>query len=321
LIAQMLLCAGTPSKVAELKTWLGANATLKGTELQDAATVAGFEPSFVALALFPQVVVYMADRLDWTRQLGAAFAANRSAVFGSIQRLRAQAQAAGTLKTTPQQVVENRTTPSGQPVIVIEPANPQIIYVPQYDPQVVYVQAPATTTVVVEDDDSDEIVAGVIGFTAGIALGAAIDNDYYYGPWGFHGGVHMYNDAWDDWADHREDAREDWMDHRENLVEERGERAREGQQQRTERSETRQEGRTDRSVERTDGRTSQQGSRGYADSSSTRATQDRTGTTSDAFSGYASGRSERAASSRGTQSRGGARSRSGGSSGGGGRRR
>ena len=31
----------------------------------------------------------------------------------------------------------------------------------------------------------------------------------------------MYNDAWDDYYDHREDAREDWTDHREDVLEER----------------------------------------------------------------------------------------------------
>ena len=33
----------------------------------------GFEPSFVALALFPQVVKAMADQLEWTTNLGVAF--------------------------------------------------------------------------------------------------------------------------------------------------------------------------------------------------------------------------------------------------------
>ena len=37
----------------------------------------------------------------------------------------------------------------------------------------------------------------------------------------------MYNDAWDDYYDEREDAREDWQDHREDLADERGDRARE----------------------------------------------------------------------------------------------
>ena len=182
LLAQILLCAADPAKVSELSKWLADNKTLKGTELQDAATVDGFEPSFVALALFPQVVNQMAGQIDWTTSLGKAFAANKTAVFDSIQRLRAQAQKAGALKDTPQQDVETMTTSSGQQVIVIEPANPQVIYVPQYNPTVVYMP-PATSTVVVQESSStDAAVAGLIGFTAGIVLGAAIDNDYYYGP-------------------------------------------------------------------------------------------------------------------------------------------
>ena len=133
----MLLCAANPGKVGALSEWL-ASQTLKGTELQDAATKSGFEPSFVALVLFPQVVTTMAKDLDWTTRLGQAFTADRSAVFASIQRLRVQAQNAGHLKSTPQQDVEARTTSSGQQVVVIEPANPQVVYVPQYNPQTVY---------------------------------------------------------------------------------------------------------------------------------------------------------------------------------------
>src|SRR6185312_4149985 len=107
---------------------------------------------------------------------GEAFAADRSAVFGSIQRLRHQAKDIGTLKSTKQQEVTSQTTPAGENVIVIEPTNPQVVYVPQYNPQVVYTQAPTSTTVVIqEDDDSTEAVAaGLIGFTAGIAIGAAV---------------------------------------------------------------------------------------------------------------------------------------------------
>ena len=251
LLAQILLASADPPKVVELNTWLGANAALKGTELQDAATVKGFDPSLVALSLFPSVVKFMATHQDWTTQLGKAFAANKTAVFDTIQRLRKSAQAKGALKDTPQQDVETTKTSSGQEVIVIEPANPQVIYVPTYNPQVVYT-TPPPTTVVIEDDNCDEIIAGVIGFTAGIAIGAAIDNNYYYGPYGWGGGVRMYNDGWDDWYDQREDAREDWADHREDLVEERGERAENRQEtrgdtqgQRTERTEARQENRPD----------------------------------------------------------------------------
>jgi len=80
------------------------------------------------------------------------------------------------------------------------------------------------------------VAAGMIGFTAGVAMGAAFSSPYYYGPYGWYGGAYMYNDAWDDYYDAREDAREDWTDHREDIAEERGDRAQNGQDQRTERA-------------------------------------------------------------------------------------
>jgi uncharacterized protein DUF3300 len=329
LLAQMLMSAANPAKVGALAEWM-ASQTAKGTELQDAATKSGFDASFAALVLFPDVVHYMAGNMDWTTKVGKAFTENRSAVFDSIQRLRAQAKKMGTLKTTPQQEVETKTTSAGSEVIVIEPTNPQVVYVPQYNPTVVYTQ-PATTTVVVkEDDDSSEAVAaGLIGFTAGIAMGAAMDNNYYYGPYGWHGGGYMYNDAWDDYYDAREDARDDWQDHREDMYEERGDIAKERGEQRTERTETRSENRPEATQAQRDqaktaaqnrsasgtqattqSRTTNQESRGYARSGD-QATTQRSGTKSDAFSGYSSGKSERAASQRGQKSRGS--SRSGGS--------
>jgi hypothetical protein len=263
LLAQVLLCAGDSRKVGELAAWLKKNAQLKGSDLQKAAQSAGFEPSFIALAPFPQVVDLMAGNLTWTSQLGGAFAVDKGAVFDSIQRLRAQSKAVGNLKSTPQQTVESKTTPEGQQVIVIEPANPQVIYVPQYNPQVVYTQAApttSTTTVVVkEDDDDDEaaLAGALVGFTAGVVLGSAINNNYY----GYHGGAYMYNSGWNNWYDDREDAREDWYenredaredyaDHRENMGEERSERAEDAREQRGERSGEAQQQRTERTEQR-----------------------------------------------------------------------
>jgi hypothetical protein len=330
LLAQILLSATNPASVTTLDAFLKKNAALKGTDLQDAALKADFEPSFVALALFPQVVQQMAAKLDATTQVGAAFKTNKALVFESIQRLRLQAKNVGSLKTTPQQEVETQTTASGQQVIVIEPTNPQVVYVPQYNPAVVYTQP---TTVVIQEtsSSSDAAVAGLIGFTAGIAIGAAFDNNYYYGPYGWHGGGYMYNDAWDDYYDHREDAREDWQDHREDLVEDRSDRAKNAQENRTERSGTAQENRTERTEAR-QGTGASATNRSGASAETTRTgstyesrghsqtqertrpatTQDRSGRSSDAFSGYSSGKSERAASSRGKSSRSSSRSRSGG---------
>jgi hypothetical protein len=336
LLAQMLMAAQNPGSVEALRLWIDKNTTLKGSELQDAAVKQGFDASLVVLVLFPDVVKKMSDQLDWTTNIGVAFTTDRSAVFASIQRLRAQARNVGTLKSTPQQTVETKATSSGEQVIVIEPANPQVVYVPQYNATTVYTQPPTTTVVVVEEDDTDEaIAAGMIGFTAGIAMGAAMNNSYYYGPYGFYGGAYMYNDAWDDYYDHREDAREDWMDHREDIAEERGDRAGEAREQRTERQNNRQENRPEsrEAAQQRAGEARSQAqsrttsgatatpsaeSRGYGGAQE-RQTQQRRATSSDAFSGYSSGRSERSARQRGTSSRsmgGGARSR-----GGGGRRR
>ncbi len=359
LLAQMMMSAVDPAKVSQLDQFLRLSTNLKGTELQNAAVKAGFDASYVALAIFPQVVTYMAQNIEWTTSLGQWFTNDRNALFDAIQRLRKQAQTVGTLKSTPQQDVETKTSASGQQVIVIEPTNPQIVYVPQYNPQVVYTQPPTTTTVIVqEDNDADvAVAAGLIGFTAGIAIGAAMDNNYYYGPYGWHGGGYMYADAWDDYYDHREDAREDWIDHRQDLAEERSDRFEDRNEQRSDRTETRQENRTDRaenrpqatdaqkqqaqqrSQERQSQRASTQGASAQGASAQSASTQrSRTGSTeargyssgsaqtqtsqrsSDAFSGYSSGSSQRASSSRGQASRSSA-SRGGASRSGGGRRR
>jgi uncharacterized protein DUF3300 len=348
LLAQMLLCAMDPAGVRALDQFLKSHQGLKGTELQDAALRDNFEPSFVAMALFPQTVDMMASMMDWTTELGKAFAADKTAVFASIQRLRTQARDVGTLKDTPQQEVETKTTSSGQQVIVIEPANPQVVYVPQYNATTVYTTAPTSTTVVVQNDSSaDTAAAGLIGFTAGIAIGAAVNNNYYYGPYGWHGGAYMYNDAWNDYYDAREDAREDWQDHREDVLEERGDRRENTAEQRTERQENRQENRPESQSQRTEQQQTRQENRSQAQGGQRTQTQsasttprssgyesrgysqgqgqnrasapDRSGTRSDAFSGYSSGQSTRAASTRGQSSRasGGGGSRRGG----GGRRR
>jgi len=336
LLGPMLMCAGNPGKVAALTEWMRSHESEKGSDLQAAAAGAGFDDCHVALLLFPDVVNWMESQSVWMSKVGSAFAADRSAVFASIQRLRGKAKAAGNLKSTPQQTVETKQTSSGENVIVIEPSNPQVVYVPQYNSQVVYTQ-PSTVVVQESHSSADAAVAGMIGFTAGIAIGAMWDNNYYYGPYGYRGG-YMYNDAWDDWYDNREDAREDWQDHREDMADEYGDRAKNSQENRTERRENTSQQRTDRQQNRQESgattRTDRQQQRSSSTPSSTpsaatqstggrtqetrgysgdgRSAGSRSGTGSTAFSGYSSGTSERAASSRGQRSRSSARS-SGGS--------
>ncbi len=171
LLAQVLTAATSPQQATEVNTWVQQNTQLQGAPLQEAANQKGFDASFVALVLFPDVLNMMATNIDWTTQLGTAFLSDPKGVMNTVQKLRVQAQAAGNLKTTPQQEVITERQ-DGQQVIVIQPANPQVVYVPVYNPAVVYYPAPPSAAV-------------VIGFGLGIAIGAAMVSNSYYAPWGW----------------------------------------------------------------------------------------------------------------------------------------
>src|SRR5262245_31113873 len=192
LLAQVLTSATSPDQVTKFNTWLGQQ-TVKGSDLQKAAMDAGFEASFASLALFPEVVSTMSKNIDWTKELGTAYLSDQKNVMASVQRLRAKAQAAGTLKTSEQQTVTTQSSGSTQ-TIVIQPANPQVVYVPTYDPQVVYAPPPP------QPSSGDAAAAALLAFGVGIAIGAAIhDEPYGWGMWGFGwpaGGVWYHHAAW-----------------------------------------------------------------------------------------------------------------------------
>jgi hypothetical protein len=181
LLAQTLACATSPDQVHEVSEWLTKNSQLQGSDLQQAAEQAGFDASFVAIVLFPDVLKLLADNKEWTTELGKAFLSDQKAVLASAQRLRGQAKAVGNLKTTPQQEVKTETS-GGQQVIVIQPANPQVVYVPQYNPETVYTSPPPQQQ---SSSSGDAAAAGLIGFTAGILLGAAVANNNNYGYYGW----------------------------------------------------------------------------------------------------------------------------------------
>ena len=128
----------TLKKFSTLDNWLAGNPGLTGDALSNAAQQQGFDPAFIALVQFPDVLQMMADNIVLTMQrLARPWTTNQAAVSDSIQRLRAQAYApAGGLRSNAQQtVVVQRIGP--QTIYVIQPANPQVVYVPQYDPSVV----------------------------------------------------------------------------------------------------------------------------------------------------------------------------------------
>jgi hypothetical protein len=106
-----------------------------------------------AVAKYPTVIQKMNDDLQWTIQLGNAFADQPADVMNAIQTLRAKAQAAGTLKSTPEQVVtvtnavveryyDTEIVYVTNTVVEIQPADPEIVYVPVYNPAYVYYPPP-----------------------------------------------------------------------------------------------------------------------------------------------------------------------------------
>jgi hypothetical protein len=135
LLTQVLMASTYPLEIVTASRWLaqGNNKGLSGDALAQALQAQNWDPSVKSLVPFPQVLEMLNSNLDWTQQLGYAFANQQNDVWNSIQRLRAQAQAAGQLKTTEQQTVAVE-----QGAIVIQPANPQVVYVPSYNPAVVY---------------------------------------------------------------------------------------------------------------------------------------------------------------------------------------
>ena len=76
----------------------------------------------------------MAQSLAWTSQLGEAYHNQQADVMAAVQTLRAQAKAAGNLKSGSQITVVQQSPQT----IVIQPTNPQVVYVPTYNPAIVY---------------------------------------------------------------------------------------------------------------------------------------------------------------------------------------
>jgi len=191
LVAQICTASTDPQQILDADNWLHQNQGLSGQARTDAAQQQGFDPAFIALVNFPQVLDMMAQNIDSYAAIGQAFSANQGMVMDSVQRLRQQAYASGAIESNQYQTVTVQPQGATQ-VVVIQPANPQVVYVPQYNPQVVYAQ-PSTAAVV---------TASLLTFGAGIALGAWISNNSYpwgWGGWGWNWGhrtVIVHNNYW-----------------------------------------------------------------------------------------------------------------------------
>ena len=133
LVAQVLAASTFPEQLVEADRWVQAHPDLKGDALAKAVDQQPWDQSVKALTAFPAVLGNMDKNLSWTSSLGDAYYNQQENLLDAIQVMRQRAQAAGNLKTTPQETVATEDSN-----IAIEPADPDSVYVPQYDPWLAY---------------------------------------------------------------------------------------------------------------------------------------------------------------------------------------
>jgi len=133
LVAQILAASTFPEQVVEADRWVQAHPDLKGEDLGKAVDQQPWDPSVKALSAFPSVLGNMDKNLSWTSSLGDAYYNQQQDVMNAVQVMRRRAQAAGDLKTTPQQTVATQDSN-----VTIDPTDPDEVYVPAYDPWLVY---------------------------------------------------------------------------------------------------------------------------------------------------------------------------------------
>jgi Protein of unknown function (DUF3300) len=173
LLGEVLAASTYPFEIAEAEQWVQDHPKWKPAKLMKEAKKQNWEPSIQGLVAFPQVLARLSQNISWTTPLGNAFLAQQKDVMQAVQRMRAQAQAAGKLQSTPQETVATENQ-GGQSAITIEPANPDIWYVPYYNPA--YVWGP--------------VAFGYYpallypGIDIGFDWGLGVDLGLYFGGWG-----------------------------------------------------------------------------------------------------------------------------------------
>src|SRR5512143_1758035 len=193
LLAQVLMASTYPLEVVQAERWVKANPSLKDKALEDALQQQPWDPSVKSLAVFPQVLAMMSEKLDWTQKLGDAFLAQQQDVLATAQALRAKDVQQGSLKDSKEQKVvtevENNTT-----VIKIEPTNPEVVYVPTYNPTVVYGAWPYPAYPPCYYYPPGYVAGGaLLGFTAGVIVGGALWGNCNWGHGDVNVNVNRYN--------------------------------------------------------------------------------------------------------------------------------
>jgi hypothetical protein len=172
LISIILPAAAYPVEIVQAARFVKDTNNLSKVDQQP------WDENVKAVAKFPDLIAKMDADLGWTVALGQAFVDQPKELMDTIQALRAKAQKAGTLQSTPQQIVSvtnvvvvqtnvTQVVTVTNQVVQIQPSNPQVVYVPTYPPTVYY---PPPTYVY-------NPVAPLVTFGVGMAMGAIIANN------------------------------------------------------------------------------------------------------------------------------------------------
>ena len=172
LLALILPASTHTDQIIEAARWLENNPAAVARNDFTEVDAKPWDPSVQALTRFPDTVRMLADHPDWTKSLGWAFSVQDADVAAVIQLLRARAESAGNLKSTPEQAVTTREE-GGSRVIYIAPTNPERIYVPVYDSSVVF----------------DTVVTGALVFGTAVLVGSTWNN-----RWGWNN--RSWNQVW-----------------------------------------------------------------------------------------------------------------------------
>lgn len=186
LIATMLPASVYPLEIVQAARFVSDTNNLAKLDAQP------WDDSVKAVARVPDAIKKLNDDLSWTIALGEAFLAQDKDVMDTIQALRGKAQKAGTLQTTPQQVVtvtnmvvektvEQKVVVVTNTVVQIQPSSSSVVYVPTYNPYTVYYPPPAYVY---------NPVAPLVTFGVAVGIGAIIANncDWHHGGC-YHGDV------------------------------------------------------------------------------------------------------------------------------------
>src|SRR6266700_3730357 len=109
LLAQILTASTYPAEVVAADQWRRSMGNASPEQVAAGANEqAAWDPSVKALTAFPQVLEMLAGNLQWTTSLGNSYYNQPQDVLQTVQVLRARAEQAGNLQSTPQeQVVDN----------------------------------------------------------------------------------------------------------------------------------------------------------------------------------------------------------------------